>query len=179
MAGTWVAERPSAGRPAARRSGVALLPALCAVAGAGLVAWWVVGPMDTGDDHVFGPFDLPAWAGPTTAALGLCLLVSAAAAAVAPALRRGPKLAVTTVALLTLAAVLAGVSWRVLTAGAVGANIGGGVLLLFGPFLLSSLLMPVVAVETHRRSAPRWMLASLLTLAALPGVLSLAQLLAG
>lgn len=118
---------------------------------AGLLTWRLIGRHDTGDYYLFGPFDPPSWVEPVVVAVGVGLLVLAVAVPAIPALRRGPHLSIWTVALLTADAAVAGFAWRVLTDGVVGANIGGGLLLLFGPGLSAVLLVGAVLIETARR----------------------------
>jgi hypothetical protein len=115
-----------------------------------LVTWWAIGNQDTGEEHLVGPFNLPAWVEPTVDAFGLGLLVVAFAAVRVPRLRRGPRLSAASVVLLALNAAFLAAAWRVVTAGVGGANIGGGLVFMVGPCVSSFLLAPVVFIEGLR-----------------------------
>lgn len=109
-----------------------------------VATWWLVGDLSAEIDDPDYMFRPPELTDGTERALGLValVLVVGAVVALASAARRrqlGPR----DVALAPLVA--AGVSvefaGRALTAGVGGANIGGGIILLFGPFLLIGLLI--------------------------------------
>jgi hypothetical protein len=127
---------------------LAVVPLLAAV-----TAWWLLGDLsEPGDpqlhDHLFHPPTISRGVERVVGASATVLLM-AAAMGVAVGWRRGllsreDRRAATP---LVAAALLIAFAERVLTAGVSGANIGGGMVLLAGPFVL----VPVLAV-----SAVRW-----------------------
>jgi hypothetical protein len=134
----------SAGGPeriAARRAAVAA--ALGLVLAVPVATWWLVGdlstvPVSAGRDYAFRPWPI----GPAVArAAGAGSLVLGAVAVVVlgwAAVRRVVDIRWWAVLLpLAVAGFIAGASWRVLTAGVIGANIGAAfVVFLGGPVVL-------------------------------------------
>lgn len=83
------------------------------------------------------------------------------------------------VAALVVAGALAAAGWRTMTAGGRGANIGGGLVLLFGPVLLAGLLALAVSLaggggrQRLRRTGPLTLAAALVAPALYVGLFAL------
>jgi hypothetical protein len=113
------------------------------IAGAGLVAatpvamWWVAGDRSyrgSDDlDYIFRPLDLPVWL-EMLAGAGAVAVVMACVFVLAEARQQGllTRAQVRTLAQLCVAGAIIGAGWRAVTAGVIGANIGGAMVLLFG-----------------------------------------------
>ena len=135
------------------------------VAGAGLVAatpvatWWVVGDRSSRGfddlDYIFRPLDLPLWVEMLSGA-GAVAVVMACVFVLFEAREDGRLVReqVRTLALLCLAGAIIGGGWRAVTAGVIGANIGGAMVLLLGLPLAVALIGAAVvhAVVERRRS---------------------------
>lgn len=133
------------------------------------LTWWGVGPLGTGwPDHDLGPYHVSVG---IEVAIGVVALAVAAASgvAIAASVRRPAPRAVgiTTTALLVLAGVVGAAGWRVATAGGTGANIGGGMVQLFGPTVIAGLLAAAAVTEARRRRARPLHAAAWLVLAVL------------
>ena len=110
-----------------------------------VVAWWTVGDVSEDlrhPDHLFQPLSLSPAAetviGVAASALALVAGILAGIGARSGEVR--PRELLGAVPLVAAGAFL-GLSHRVLTAGVGGANIGGGMVLLFGPVVLGALLL--------------------------------------
>lgn len=109
-----------------------------------LATWWVVGSVDEpgGEDHMFEPVRVPAG---VELAVGLGASTLAVGSLLVLASPRGRRLARRTDALvagpLVGAGVYLGFAYRVVTAAVGGANIGGGLVMLFGMVALPALLL--------------------------------------
>jgi hypothetical protein len=122
-----------------------------------LLAWWV-----TGDVSEVAPnanpdviIDLP-WAETNAAALGVAGLGLALVVTLDVALHwRSGRPVAKAVALSTITGTLGGVALRILTARTDGANIGGGAVIVFGPFVLGPLLIAAGRGAWHATRARR------------------------
>ncbi|WP_159038819.1 hypothetical protein [Streptomyces sp. NRRL B-1140] len=93
-------------------------------------------------DYAFQPWDIGDGVAAVAGGLALVLVVAGAAVLVRASLRGamdqrwwgvlGPLVAL---------GLMAGVGWRILTAGGIGANIGAGLLIMFGTPIAAGLLM--------------------------------------
>jgi uncharacterized membrane protein YfcA len=126
------------------------LPRPVVAAGIGLVlvtpvvTWWAVGDLSedvTDPDYLFHPLPLGPGA---ELAIGLAATVVALGAvvvlAVAARRRQVDRRWLAVLGPLLAAGALCGFGWRILTAGVGGANIGGGMVLLFGPWIVLGLV---------------------------------------
>lgn len=147
------------------------LAAAAMVAAVPVAAWGLVGQQDAEGlpaselDHAFQPWDI---ADGTARAIGAtALLVTAVAAALlVRATRRGALDRRWWMVLgpLTTAGLMAGVGWRVLTAGVIGANIGAGLTIMLGGPVVAGLVLWSLAGgvwlavrgggDANRRAAP-------------------------
>lgn len=116
--------------------------------------WWVVGDLDERGaddrDRMFRPFSLPPLV-ETVAGVLAVLVVIAAVIVLGLAWYRWrlPAGWARRLGMLCTAGAIVGGGWRVLTASAVGANIGGGAVLVFG-FPLAALLVVAAAMDADR-----------------------------
>lgn len=132
------------GRASLRLQSAVALTVVVVVAGFP-VAWWLIGDLSEPDlgnglDYNFGRIEIDRRV-ETTAAVPALLLGLVAMTKLLQRRTRGvlPRGWIVGVAVLTLANVLAAAGGRVLTAGSHGANIGGGMVLMFGgPVLLAA-----------------------------------------
>ena len=123
-----------------------------------IAAWWLIGDQTfTGGrrEHLDYMYSAPSISGRTTATAGVIALVAVAAAiaGLSVAARRhlvDPR-GLGVVALLMLAGVLLAGVGRIVTAGVVGANIGGGLAIFFGA-------PTVVALMVCAALRARWIL---------------------
>lgn len=137
-----------------RAHGLAALAAIILLSP--IVTWWLVGDLSEAvadPDYSFRPLPLTSRQELAIGATATAL-VAAALVVVAIAVRRrlvtgGEARAL---APLVLAGVFLGNAWRVMTAGVTGANIGAGITLLCGPFVLLGLGL-WSAVLWRRRSS--------------------------
>jgi len=139
---------------------VDLVAALALASAASVVTWWAVGDLSyTGAsslgpfrDHLVQPLKISSGAETLIGLLSTAVVVAACAVLLRPgsAPRRDRRLLAVLLPLL-VAGVFLGCGWRVLTAGVVGANIGGGLLELVGGPLM-------VAVVVWSLAATRWLL---------------------
>ena len=110
-----------------------------------VVTWWVSGDLSEGvhdPDYMVRPLPLSRVAetaiGTTAAAIALAALVVVVRSARRHEVDRrwlavlGPLVA---------AGVVCGFGWRVVTAGVIGANIGGGMVMLFAPWVVLGLVI--------------------------------------
>lgn len=109
-------------------------------------AWWLVGDFSMAEpasqpDYMFQPLDLAKTEELVLGTAAMAATVVAAALVVGAVRRRLVTVAELLVALpLLIAGAFCGFAWRVMTAAVIGANIGGGMILLFAPFFLASML---------------------------------------
>jgi len=139
---------------------VDLVATLALVLAASVVTWWTVGDLSyTGPsslgpyrDHLVQPLTISSGAETLIGISSSVVVVAACAVLLRPgsAPRRDRRWLAVLLPLLA-AAVFLGWGWRVLTAGVVGANIGGGLLEIVGGPL-------VVAVVVWSLAASRWLL---------------------
>ncbi|MFF7736280.1 hypothetical protein [Streptomyces sp. NPDC007984] len=122
------------------------------VGGVPVAAWGLMGQQNHAGlpaselDYAFQPWDIGDGVAAVAGGLGLVLAVAGAVVLVRRSLRGamdqrwwgvlGPLVAL---------GLLAGVGWRILTAGGIGANIGAGLLILFGTPIAVGLLLWSVA----------------------------------
>ncbi|SOD74622.1 hypothetical protein SAMN05892883_3808 [Jatrophihabitans sp. GAS493] len=132
-----------------------LWSALGLVLAAPALTWWAIGPIGRHwPDHEFGPYHVPLGL-ERTVGVAAVVIVAAAVVGIAGSYRghrsaeRGPTRSAT--ALLAAAGALVAAAWREETAGVVGANIGGGLLLLVGPIAIAALLVAAVRLEHRAR----------------------------
>lgn len=126
-----------------------------------VAVWWMVGDLTTTEvpdpDYLIAPVPMPATV-ERLLGVSAVLLVLATAVALLGATRadRVPARWWGVLAPLLAAGALSGVGWRVVTAGVVGANIGGGAVLLGGPVIVLALVgvAAVVARPLRRRPGP-------------------------
>lgn len=137
-----------------RRPGVIGLVGL--VAAGPVATWWLTGDLSEpgGYQRIVAPPELSERAALSTAVVSVAVLVASTTVVVAAWRdgqldRRDGRAALPVLA----AGVLAAVGARVLTAETVGANIGGGMVLLAGPFVLLPLL--VAGARGWRRARRR------------------------
>lgn len=136
--------------------------AMVLVAATPIATWWVVGDLSgtaiDDPDFLYRPLDLaPATEDLVGAGATLLVLATATALAVGVArhevdLRRWWSVLVPLLA----AGALAGTGWRVVTAGVIGANIGGGLVLLFvAPIVLGLVVWAAGRASWLLLSSPR------------------------
>lgn len=132
-------------------------------AGAGLVgatpvaAWWVTGDRSyrgSDDlDYLFRPVEFPLWVEMLSGAAAVAIVMSCVFILVDA--RRQGMLApaqVRTLGQLCVAGAVIGAGWRAVTAGVIGANIGGAMALLLGlPFAVVLIGAAVVQALVERR----------------------------
>lgn len=122
---------------------VALLPVTA------VVTWWLVGDLSytgpsslgPGRDYLVQPLNISSGAEQVIGSVAVAVIVGSCAVLLRPRSwpRRDPRLLAVLLPLL-LAGVVLGWGWRVLTAGVVGANIGGGLVVFFGsPLVIAAL----------------------------------------
>jgi hypothetical protein len=118
------------------------------VGGVPVAAWGLMGQQNYAGlpaselDYAFQPWDIGDGVAAVAGGLGLVLAVAGAVVLVRGSLRGaldgrwwgvlGPLVAL---------GLMAGVGWRILTAGGVGANIGAGLLIIFGTPIAAGLLL--------------------------------------
>lgn len=119
-----------------------------------ITTWWMVGDMSyKGDpdlDYMFEP--LPLTSGQQVAIGATATILSVAAlTAFATGYRQGlVRRADVRVALpALLVGAYCGVGWRMTTAGGIGANIGGALVVMFAPFFLLGIVV-WLGLELHR-----------------------------
>ena len=140
--------------------GLVLLAGCVVVAVAVLVAtWWLIGPLDEPDGwlYIIRPPDFP---GHLELAVGVVAVVVIGSASLWAIFEhrsgRLPPGWSTVAALLAFAGFMTAGILRVVTAATYGANIGGGLLILFGsPFVGLSLVAAIFMSVRLLRSAPR------------------------
>lgn len=122
--------------------------AIVLIATAPVVTWWVVGPQDehvpgrNPDDYdrLFEPVRLGAQAELTVGLIATALAVAALARLVTASMhgRFDPRWWFTIIGFAAIGAGI-GFGYRIVTAGVIGANIGGGIMILFGtPMILAT-----------------------------------------
>ncbi|MFF9626195.1 hypothetical protein [Streptomyces griseosporeus] len=126
--------------------------AVLLVTGAPVAVWGLMGQQNAQGlpsselDYAFQPPDISDGTATAFGGVALALAVAGAALLVLASLRGAfDHRWWGVLAPLTLAGILAGVGWRVLTAGVIGANIGAGLALMLGTPLLAGLLLWAVA----------------------------------
>jgi hypothetical protein len=115
-----------------------------------------MGDVSTGDSHLFGPYDVPS---PGWVVVGMAAVVALVAIGVLVVrTRQGVANWWWWSVVVTLAGAgsVGAYGWRAATAGAGGANIGGGLAVLVGPLLISGLLVAAgwLAFVAQHVSAP-------------------------
>lgn len=115
-----------------------------AVAACPITTWWLIGDLSespTAEDYILRA---PELTGDQQLAIGFVatLLFVVAAYVIAIGLRAQHLtwVELRPVLPLFLAGIFCGFGWRVVTARADGANIGGGMILMFGPFFLIAMI---------------------------------------
>lgn len=154
-----VPPKAASGESASNR-GPVLLAGCVVVAVAVLVAtWWLIGPLDEPDGwlYILRPPNFPGHLEPAVgiAALGV---VGLASLWVIIGHRNGrlPRGWTTVAVLFAVAGFMSAGILRVVTAASYGANIGGGMLILFGsPFVAVTLAAAILKSVRLLRSAPR------------------------
>lgn len=135
--------------------------AVVAVLAAPIAAWWLIGDLSepargTRDlDYVVRAPQVAPWAITTAGAVAVGAM-AVAIVILAHAVRTGrlQRGWLGVVALLMVeGALIAGIA-RMLTAGSVGANIGGGLALIFGVPVVACLAICALAAVNHMRDAP-------------------------
>lgn len=123
-----------------------------------VAVWWVVGDVSSKGfddlDYMVRPVELPSVVEAVIGGLAVVLVI-VCGAVLGHALYRGRvrRAWSATVVPLFAAGVVVGAGWRVVTAGGIGANIGGGLVVLFGGPLVVALIVVAVAnawVESRR-----------------------------
>lgn len=134
----------------------------CRVAAAGLLlatpvaTWWLVGdlsatvPPGTSLDYTIRPPAIAPWA-ERVAGIGALLVTGAALAVLVRGARRRRFDRRWWAALLPAVAAggLAGLGWRVMTAGTIGANVGAGLTILVGGPVVALLLLWAIGWSAH------------------------------
>ncbi|MBC9727566.1 hypothetical protein [Streptomyces sp. TRM68367] len=131
-----------------RYQGTVLLAGAGLVAGVPVAAWGLMGQQNAEGfaaselDYAFEPWAVPDGVAALIGAAGL-LAAGAGAALLVRASRRGTldRRWWGVLGPLVVAGVIAGVGWRILTAGVIGANIGAGLTIMFGAPLMGGLLL--------------------------------------
>ena len=155
---SWENHLVGANRSIAERRLVALT-VVAVVLATPLAVWWIVGDISevTGPyaDYLFEPPSISR-AIETSLGVGAVLAVAASAATLMWAHRRQgfSRRRVLSVVCLLLVGVIAGYGYRVLTAGVSGANIGGGLVLLFGPVMIIGLVIAAIALGVGQGKPP-------------------------
>lgn len=116
-----------------------------------VAVWWVVGDLDEKGaddrDRMFRPFDLPSVVENVAGVVGvLTAIVAFVILGVGWYRCQLPPWAVQSIAMVCAAGAIVGGGWRLLTASSVGANIGGGMVLVFG-YPLAALLLIAAAMN--------------------------------
>ena len=131
------------------------------IAATPVAVWWVVGDLtekgfpEPNLDYFIRPIDLPPVVEPLAGALAvMVVVVSVVVLALGLYHRQIDRRWLATVVPLCAAGAIVGAGWRVLTAGAIGANIGAGMVLIFG-FPLAGLLVLGAALNWWRESRRR------------------------
>lgn len=98
-----------------------------------------------------GPYAVPLGLEYAVGVVAIAAGIGAAiASAVGPSARSG--MSAQAIAMLLMTAMLATWSWRVITAGGDGANIGGGLAAMLAPFAVAALLFATVNAEQRSRN---------------------------
>lgn len=126
----------------------AQLSAAVLVAAVPVAAWGLMGQQNADElpsadlDYAFQPLNIPDGTAALIGAIALAL-AGVGAAMLVRASRRGSldRRWWGVLAPLTVAGVIVGVGWRVLTAGVVGANIGAGLVIIFGGPVVAGLVL--------------------------------------
>lgn len=135
-------------RPTSYGAGVAA--AVASLPAAALAGAWAVGDLsyrgeETDLDYAFHPLAVPQGVQVAAGVVGLGVLLLAVVI-----VRRVPR-TWPVLACLAAAGLLVGATYRVLTAGVIGANIGAGLAILFGAPTLLALLLAGAALAYGRR----------------------------
>lgn len=130
------------------RAGVGLAVAVPAL------TWWAIGPLGRQmPDHEYGPYHVPLALERVAGVAAILIAVAAVAGIVVSTRGRTPRhsMAAGTTLCLVAAGAFGAAGWRAETAGVVGANIGGGLVLLAGPMVIAGLLVAAVRIERQAR----------------------------
>ncbi|GAA2776663.1 hypothetical protein [Saccharopolyspora taberi] len=144
--------------PSGKHSATALAATFVA---APVSAWYAIGPLTAiapppeGADYVVQPPPIPAWAEHTAGILALALLAGSAVLLYRRTTARLP--AWLAFGLFVVGGLIIGGTARLVTAPAVGANIGAGIAIIFGlptagVMLVAGVVLGVVAVVRQRRA---------------------------
>jgi hypothetical protein len=134
------------------------------------LTWWAIGPLGRQwPDYQYGPYRVPPLAEQVVGVVAIVIAALSVLAIAVPATRRAARRTLTpfTVMCLIAAGVLGAAGWRVQTAGSVGANIGGSLLLVIGPVLIAAFLVAAVRTEFVTRGREMRHVKALTWLAAL------------
>lgn len=110
-----------------------------------VLAWVLIGDVSDTDlpnpDYMFQPPEVSTSVGFVVVAVAV-VLVTCGGATLLAGFRRGllATMDLMAAALLLGAGIVVGFAGRVMTARVIGANIGGGIMLMFGPFIVAGLL---------------------------------------
>lgn len=130
--------------------------AVALVLGVPFAVAWLVGDLSTtaatDPDYAIRPPDIPAPVGQLLGALSLALVVAASAALAWSWHRDPPQPGLLSVLLPFVAlGAICGFAWRVTTAAVIGANIGTGLVVMFGcPFVVGLLILSGVSAWARR-----------------------------
>jgi hypothetical protein len=170
------------------RSASLALPAAGIALATAILVWFAIGDLSfrgTGGlflDYSYGPYQVGPESGFFVSGLAVVVAIAALGSLFARTRRGLPTWRSWVVlAALSVGGALGAGGWRVLTAGGRGANIGGGLVLLFFPWLISGLLVGAVLVagggrpETLRWTRPSTVAALLVAPALYLGFFALGQ----
>lgn len=142
-------------RPWVARTALALLVLATPVA-----TWWLVGDLDeelVDPDYLFRPLALSETTEVFIGVTATALVAVSALALLREHLRRPfTRRRCGALACLLLAGLVVGGSCRVLTAGVGGANIGGGMVMMFGPFIVGGLVVWAIRLARPPRHPLLW-----------------------
>jgi hypothetical protein len=117
-----------------------------------VASWWLIGDVSVAHqepddlDYLFRAPEIPGWITATAGLAGVALALATGRPLLGARTTRRPA------AVLLVAAVTYGFMARVVTAGVIGANIGGGMVLLFGLPLVTAVTLGALLALT--RSSP-------------------------
>lgn len=126
-----------------------------------VAVWWAVGDLDEKGaddrDRMFRPFELPSVVEDVAGVVAaLVVIVASVVIGLGWYRRQLPPWGRQSITMMCAAGAIVGGGWRLLTAATVGANIGGGMVLLFGYPLAALLLIGAAmnAAEPEPREDP-------------------------
>ncbi|MDQ3570584.1 MAG: hypothetical protein M3396_08185 [Actinomycetota bacterium] len=140
----------------AKPSSVRNLGAVVLVVAFPVAVAWVIGDLSTTDDprpdYAIRPPDIPPAMEHALGAFSLVAVVASTAALVWAWRREPPRPGWLSVLVpLVVAGAIAGLGWRVMTAGVIGANIGAGLTVLFGtPVVIALIILACVSAWRRR-----------------------------